>query len=186
MKLKLTISLILLTGLFPVGCKLRSTIDETSENHLRSGDSTLVCSIEALNLSEDMSVTSSKNDEVYFFIYDDVSKSKLSTYRFNGVFDKDQTMHSFNIAAQALESVTLIVIEEDSDRPIRILDSLVGSNLDSLEVYFKTENYTDIRHILGDDDVLSIVRKKRIETGVGYSIIGIHKMDKYAYNVTFE
>lgn len=171
-----------------MGCHIRKIEHSDSEVLNTTNYPYLTCTIEAINLSEDMSIVSSKNDEICFFIYQNTDSGfkQPSIYRHNAIYDKTHYIHSFRITQPSLKSVTLVMIEEDSDRSIQVIDSIVANNLDSLKVFHIKEDYTNIRRILGDDDVLSMVELPEITTQTRYSIFGIHKMDKYEYAVTFK
>lgn len=166
----------------------KSTMTTTDTDQLTLPSNRLTCIITAINLSEDMSIISSKNDEIYYIIYqqNDSSKIPFSLYTFSTVFDQNHQIDSFSLDTLSVDNTTLVMVEEDSERDIYTLDSIVKQNLDSLNTFFINEDYTKIRSILGDDDILSIKHFPTIDSTIQYQINHIHKMDKYEYSIHFK
>ena len=171
------------------GCKIfqrtqvPSIVDQVPHNN-----NTLTCTIEAINLSEDMSIVSSKNDEIFFFIYSNLDSTyhQESTFSYNGVFDHQHLKQSFQIDTNRITNATVVIIEEDSGRPASTIDSIVSKNIQSLTAYYLETDYTKTRQILGDDDILYIQHFDTIDSSTTFTLKQIHKMDKYEYNIKFE
>lgn len=134
-------------------------------------------SITALNLSEDMSTLSTKNDEIFVFIYDysDTNKLKSPLVSTKLIFDKNNKNQIISIPKK--ETLILFFIEEDSFRTSIQIEPIV-------RVYFKeimnTNGYEEIRKYLGEDDLLGtkIINKKTS----AFSISGKSSLDKYEYS----
>ena len=86
--------------------------------------------INAINLSEDMSLLSTMNDEVFLFIYDYSDTSELSTPLVSKklIFDESHRIQSLGI--QKIKKRILFFIEEDSFRNSEQIEPIV-------RIYFK-------------------------------------------------
>ena len=133
--------------------------------------------ITALNLSEDMSRLSTKNDEVFVFIYDysDTNELKAPLVSTKLIFDKDNLTYS--IFLPKTEKSILFFIEEDSFRNNEQIEPVV-------RVYFKEirkcNGYNELKKYLGEDDLLGV---KIFDSNTSsFSLSGTSSLDKYEYN----
>jgi hypothetical protein len=133
--------------------------------------------INALNLSEDMSVLSTKNDEIFVFIYDysDTNELEAPLVSTKLLFDKNRMNH--NISYPKKNNLILFFIEEDSFRTSIQIEPVV-------RVYFKelirSNSYNEVKKYLGEDDLLGV---KIINSNTStFSISGMNSLDKYAYS----
>ncbi|MFT5724529.1 MAG: hypothetical protein ACI9JN_001648 [Bacteroidia bacterium] len=175
---------LLLIMLF-VCCNSRHTglTDSAVFESLSSNEMPNSITIKALNLSEDMGIVSSKNDEIMVFIYSD-SKNLLKGKHTFTATDSIQTF-PLQFVPDSNVVYKLVLIEEDSDRSVAQLNEVVKNNLDSLQLFYNLRNYTKIRSVLSDDDILYISDVKNINAQTLIPIQGIHKVDKYHYLISF-
>ena len=132
--------------------------------------------INAINLSEDMSRLSTKNDEVFLFIYDYSDTSELSTPLVSKklIFDESHRIQSLGI--QKIKKRILFFIEEDSFRNSEQIEPIV-------RIYFKeimkADGYQELKKYLGDDDLLGfqILESDTKE----FNFAGMSSLDKFEY-----
>lgn len=133
--------------------------------------------ISALNLSEDMSKLSTKNDEIFVFLYDHTDTNKLNSPIVSEkmIFDKMNLTHSVSFSQK--DNLILFFIEEDSFRNTEQIEPVV-------RVYFKEimndKSYENIRKYLGEDDLLG-VQFINSKTST-FTISGMSSLDKYKYS----
>ena len=134
-------------------------------------------SITAINLSEDMSTLSTKNDELFVFIYDysDTNELKAPLVSRKFIFYKDYMDHSFSVPNK--DNLILFFIEEDSFRESIELEPIV-------RIYFKellkANSYDEVEKYLGVDDLLGTqVINSNTST---FTISGRSSLDKYEYS----
>lgn len=134
-------------------------------------------SITAINLSEDMSTLSTKNDEIFVFIYDysDTNELNAPLVSRKFIFYKDYMEHSFSIPNK--DNLILFFIEEDSFRESIELEPIV-------RIYFKellkANSYDEVEKYLGVDDLLGTqVINSNTST---FTISGRSSLDKYEYS----
>ena len=178
---------VILLSFWCTGCKIKRSISSDSNyGHTAKHKSRLTCTIEAVNLSEDMSVLSSQNDEIIVLFFNPSDSTDVPTRGqiAANIFTKKSDHFSFELDSNLSDTFVSVMIEEDSDAVSERIDSLVRHNIDSLTSYFEKNDYTQIRTILGDDDVLDI-RTITYTDSLTFTIQGIHKMDKYKYHVSF-
>ena len=124
------------------GCQsFRKNINATSKTSPSLTDSISI-TLKALNLSEDMSRLSTKNDELNLLIYpianDSIKPVISSTRKTVYLSDSIQTVIPFT------EQVLLVVIEEDHDVPFANISEMVRLNFDSLQNAFDQKDYNKI------------------------------------------
>ncbi len=138
--------------------------------------------INAINLSEDMNLLASGNDEIFVFLYSDTDSTSELKMMMEFTFSKSSKKDSVEIDFNIDDITTGVLIEEDSDRSINELEQIVAHHRDSLKTYYHKTQYKKIEKILGDDDVLYIGPINKDTT----IIEGIHKVDRYKYLISFE
>ena len=150
-----------------------SSADEQQNEVLQTD--TLI--ISAINLSEDMSSLSTKNDEVFVFIYEylDTNELKAPLVSKKLIFDKNNPTHKLVFPKK--DNLILFFIEEDSLRESVEIEPIV-------RVYFKevikAKSYHEIEKYLGEDDLLgTIFINKNTST---FTISGRSSIDKYEYS----
>lgn len=145
----------------------------------KSGLATLsdTLTITALDLSEDMSRLSTKNDEVFLFIYDYSDTNSLSAplVSVKHIFDKNNP--DFNLSIPRKDRLILFFIEEDSFRNIEQVEPVI-------RVYFKeimkATDYNQLMKFLGEDDLLGV---KIIDNQTKkFTLSGMNSLDKFNYS----
>jgi len=132
--------------------------------------------ITAIDLSENMSRLSTKNDEVFVFIYDYSNTNQLSEPLISCklIFDNQIVSHTVPIPKNSTK--ILFFIEEDSFRNLEQIEPVV-------RIYFKEiiacKDYNELEKYLGEDDLLgiSIVDKST----KSFALKGMSSLDKFNY-----
>lgn len=149
--------------------------------------------ISAINLSEDLSVLSTKNDELLMLIYELMDSSKLT----NPVLLKQMKLdksHRSKVIYWVGDSLIktkkhlLVLLEIDSERSIEQIEPSVRVYHKEISDAFQMKNYNVIEKYLGDDDILGFKEftiSEIIENGE-IKFIGVNKIDKYEYEIQFE
>ncbi len=155
---------------------------------LTESDSVWV-TLTAQNLSEDMSLFSTHNDEILFFIYvENDSALADPIFTIQTIFDANHaTQRIFWDSDSNLQgkSVFLVLIEQDDDLPIDHLDSIIRNHKPQIIRDFKANAYSSIRSYLGDEDVLGVrvVSLANLNEPIEIRMYGIHKADTYEYQI---
>lgn len=150
-------------------------------------DSTLI-TIKSTNLSEDMSISLTKDDELLMIIYNSSDSAKelaspLLEYRFN--FNDSVKHDSIIWSHQKNQSkeYLLFLIELDSDKTNLEIEPVFRLHYNQIINCFKNKNYSCLESYLGDEDLLGfqnfIVPSK-------INLNGRHKLDKYNYTIILE
>ena len=130
---------------------LKSKIDENQ---------TIVCEIVALDLSENLSRISTKNDELILLIYQNGKTNDLPNLIFQEYFVLDSldnsNQFSFNISEKTDTILTFVLIEMDSKKTLEQIEPVVRINLDNMYETKISEEKKSITKFLGDDDLLGI------------------------------
>ena len=187
----------LFVGLFSlvviVSCKnavhLPQESVETDPIKLTSSDSFLI-TIQGINLSEDMSRLSTKNDEIFVLVYEYfdslqlneplVSKKLLMAGKGATKTFRANIKQELNI-----DRLLFLLIEQDSERPKEQLDPIIRVYYRELMEAYHSNDYERIEKYFGDEDLLGIRIIEPLEKGgeVGFTLRGIHKMDRYEYKI---
>lgn len=151
----------------------------------------LVLTIEAIDLSEDVSTLSTKNDEVLLFIYEIKDSSKLgkSLFRKQLILDRTSRLKSidFSFSKRLMNAELLFfLIEQDSEIPIEKIDRRVSNYYREIIAAFKAKKDLEIEKYLGDDDVLGVKTITELKEGqtLQFSFKGMHRLDRYNYQIT--
>jgi hypothetical protein len=182
------ISLSIIISIVWNSCKIvKSTISPSNEKSVDSiGIADDLIKICAKNLSEDMSLLATQNDEIILLLFPHSSASvPTKGLIVSKIFTKDNNCYISKLDSTTVGSLTLVLLEQDSDATLTVIDSVVRNNIDSLTAYYRKSDYTKIRSVLGDDDVLGIRNIWVGDSAFTTSIIGFHKMDKYEYSISF-
>lgn len=149
--------------------------------------------IEALDLSEDMSKLSTGNDELLIFIYALKDSSVLDEYLFSQHFKFDAKNRKKELYFPASETfftnnLLFFLIEQDAETPVEQLDPIIRVHYQKLITAFENRDYIQIEKLLGDEDLLNVqvISDFSHNTPVEFNINGIHRLDKYAYTVRRE
>ncbi|MFN8415529.1 MAG: hypothetical protein U0U66_04275 [Cytophagaceae bacterium] len=154
-----------------------------------SNSDSIYIKVRALDLSEDFSRMSSKNDEVLMLLYPVIDSTQLgdaiikSYYQFS---DSNRTFeHSFALTSPtSKQNMLFFMIELDTDRSVDMIDSIVKLHYIDLRNAYYAKDYNAIEKILGDDDVLgSLKLREKQSPYFMFNIRGIYKLDKYDYSI---
>lgn len=140
------------------------------------------------NLSEDMSVMSTKNDEIMFLIFPvEGENHNTPLVSFTAVIDPEHASYQQEISLDtATGPFWVLLIEQDSENNVSDIVKLLRDKMSELKGYHDAQSYKDIELIIGDDDVLYIQQHKTINASTQIQINGIHKVDRYSYFISFD
>lgn len=156
----------------------------------RGQEDSLYIKVSALDLSEDFSRMSSKNDEVVLLLYpliDSIQIGETLVKTFHHFSDSNQTYTHSYVVASSKPSMLFFMIELDTERSIDVIDSIVRVHYVDLRKAYHTKDYNTIQRILGDDDLIGY--RKINYTGTPFLVFnfkGYYKLDKYDYLFTFQ
>ena len=176
--------------LFFISCGATKTVKEvrnTSTDILITKDSVSVV-VEALNLSEDMSRLSTKNDELLLLLYKMRPAETLDKYIWNKQFVLDQSASKIqlSISKPLLETSStylLVLIEQDSETPLEQIDPIIRVHYNQLLKAYKNRNYREIEKFIGDEDILGIktITYQAQGAAIELRFTGMQRLDQYDY-----
>lgn len=145
-------------------------------------------SINALNLSEDMSTLSSKNDEVLLLIYafDDTTKLDKPILAKYTVLDSAQRKSMMTFAVSNDQSdILLILAELDTDRTPDVAEKMIRTNFRNIIACLDKKDLVALQKYVGDDDIIGIkkLEKTDLTKGISFSFQGRYKLDKFLYRI---
>lgn len=141
--------------------------------------------VSSTDLSEDMSLSSTKNDELLLLIYkveNDSAVLKELVYDTAFVFDKDHKVIQLEWLGQENSKYLYFLLEMDSDKTSVQLDPVLRVYYKEVLAAFNKRDYTGIEKYLGDEDVL-VANYFTIPYEHVYK--GVYKADKYHYSLSF-
>lgn len=147
--------------------------------------------IVAHDLSEDMTILSSNDDELLFLMYE-LNKNEsleppLLSRRF--LMDSAQTEVSFSVKDASFQDneFLIILIEQDSETPIEQLDPIIRVHHHQLLNSYQDHDLAVIKKYLGDEDLLGISKIDRgiLSESTPVQFKGFHRGDSYNYEVSF-
>lgn len=152
----------------------------------------LTVTINALNLSEDMSKTlSTKNDELLIFIYENKEDGSLDApliHQTMLVDLKHRKKHFTWMKDSSLigKDLLFIMLEQDYETPVEQLDPIIRVQHQHIIAAFKKRDYRSLRTYLGTEDFLGYKKLLNFSTDKAYSftITGVYKLDVYEYEIT--
>lgn len=172
--------------------KLTTTSTSVNEVKLSRTDS-LNLFIEAINLSEDMSRFSTKNDEILVLIYELRDALALDQYLFSKQLILDEKTRSNSVWLSSSRAVSnsmlvLFLIEQDVETPIEQIDPVIRVHYKQLIEAHQKRDYSTIEKYLGDEDLLGVetISKLSDDIPVQFKCVGIHKLDKFEYLIRIE
>lgn len=198
---------LILLVIFFVSCSIQrvNTTDqniESTDSHLLSEppsvSKTINVVLKGKDLSEDLSVVSTKNDEILLLIYTyptvHLNSAGTSETLDAPVLVSKANIDQYNREHSAQWSITnydqekrflLLLIEQDEQTPIEQLDPIIRVNHRSILKAYQGRDYSGLKKYLGDEDLLGVcfIDSKEIQKEEMYSFRGVHKLDKYDYTV---
>ena len=189
------IGLAIFIPLLVIACKGSQTLPITSSElkliNIAPQDS-ISLSIEAIDLSEDMSVLSTKNDEILLLIFEQQDSMELSESLLSKrlKFDENKRFRQFTFTLDRRivdSSLLLFLIEQDAETPIEQLEPIIRIHYSSIIEAYSSRNYLQIEKYLGDEDILGVLHiRELVSTPAQFRFQGVHKMDKFEYLIRIE
>lgn len=149
-----------------------------------------LCRLVALDLTEDVSIMSTRNDELVVLVYRDSLNQKYPDliYQDYFVIDSLRTIKKFSLYDTILKNsnFTFILIEVDTRKTLAQIESIVKLNFDDILKAQFSGNSKVLNHLFGDDDLIGI---EKIPTSdlkcknVAIEFKGIHLFDSYKYQL---
>jgi hypothetical protein len=147
-------------------------------------------SLLALDLTEDVSRISTKNDELVILLYRDTLSQECPDLIYQDYFiiDSLKTKKSFVLydSLKYNSNLTFVFIEVDTKKSLTQIETLVGINLEDISKAQLSGNSKFLSQLLGDDDLIGI---KKISTSdlknksVVVDFKGIRLFDPYHYQL---
>lgn len=177
-----------------LSCKSKTNLVSNTpimESQIQPTQDSILVTIEALDISEDMSRFSSKNDEILVIIYEIGPKSPLEKplYSFKKVLsNSDKFIHgSFNVDSINHNSeVLFLLLEQDSETPLDQIDAIFRIHYKSIIEAFDNMDYLEIEKYLGNEDLMGykVVKGIRRSAGFDFDFKGVYKLDKFHYRIS--
>lgn len=155
-------------------------------------DTNMVTSIalEAVNLTEDMSTLSSKNDEVLTLVYDfsDSSLNPKPLLKEFATFDSLHRNRQWDFQSENVTLLLMFAIEMDTERSKEQMDLLVKKRYREILHAFANKDLLALQKITGDDDIIGVKTVANLETAQNTSFVfqGRYKLDKFNYKITMK
>lgn len=144
-------------------------------------DTTLTLLITSADLSEDVSTFSTKDDELLLLLFLPNSPWGEPILQEYIRLSKQQMQAKRQVSEFPLpDSVFYFLLEIDSEKKVDAIVPLIKKHADTLIPAFQKKDYTLIRKLLGDEDILGL---GRWSTQHPLDIQGRHKIDRYAYRI---
>lgn len=152
----------------------------------------LTITIDALNLSEDLSKTlSTKNDELLIFIYENKEDGSLDAPLIHHAMLLDLKHRKKHFtwkkdSSLAGKDLLFIMLEQDYDTPVAQLDPIIRVQHEHIIAAFKKRDYRTLRKYLGTEDFLGYKKLLDFSADESYNftITGVYKLDLYEYIIT--
>lgn len=137
---------------------------------------------EAYNLSEDMSIISTHDDELVLFIVSQDTISFIGDTTISIVPSRFQRRYETSIVDSSI-LFDVILFEIDSRRKSDDFIPVVAIERDKLKDLFEANDYQGIRRLIQEDDLLFYKQVTAVELLRGVEISGAHKGDRYHYSI---
>lgn len=188
-------NLIILLTIFAYACTGTATLSQPdgkpTQELAQSLSDSLTVSINALNLSEDMSkILSTKNDELLIFIYEKTDNGILGPPVLQQTMLLDLNHRKKNFLWKKDSSLIgrdllFLMIEQDYETPIEQLDPIIRVQHKHIIDAFKKRDYQKMRTYLGTEDFLGYktLQNFSLATDYSFNIKGVYKLDLYEYEI---
>ena len=180
---------LLFISLFNFSCTISkenrsSTTKQKASTTIYNSDS-LSITINATNLSEDMSSLSSNDDELALFLYSykDSLISELPIFSHYFVLNKTNMSDTLHFKKVVKNKYILFLIEIDTEKRIELIEMQIRKNYTALIKAYQEKNYTVIERYLQDDDILGVKVLENLKDETTIEISDIHRMDRYHYQI---
>lgn len=148
---------------------------------------TIKVTVSSSNLSEDLTIASSKSDELILLIYEfsdeseELNKPTL-VRNFNLREGKMETSFDWKTANGISQNYLLFLIEVDSDKSDLQIDPILRIHHRRIIERFENRDYLGIEKYLGDEDLLGY---RKFSVPSTHQLRGVYKLDKFDYSITF-
>jgi len=145
--------------------------------------------IKAFDLSEDMSVLSTKNDEILIILYEQIDSINFSEPLVGKrlLFDSNNLIRSFDFPVKrelTNANLVLFLIELDYETPVEQIDPVIRIHHREITKAFFNMDRSSIEKYLGSEDILGI--QKITELPTDFYLSGVYKLDRYEYQISIE
>ncbi len=147
--------------------------------------------INGQNLSEDMGILSSMNDEIIFQIYQLEDSSVLNNPIVSEtlLFDEKNRIHKVELVATKLNQekrYLLLLIEYDTDKPAEQRNPIWRIYHQEINDLYQSGDRLAIGKYIGNDDLLGLkqLTGSTMLSGTTIEFKGFHNMDKYLYEIS--
>jgi hypothetical protein len=140
--------------------------------------------IRGVNLSEDMSTLSSRNDEMLLIIYTYEDSTSVSPPVVMEYFVLDSLTKERSITVPCLTNqVLILLLELDTQRSPEQIEARVRPNLQQLQNFHKANDRNGIQKLIGDEDIMGIRLLPTLCAKRSFSFSGRYKLDKFSYTL---
>ncbi len=160
------------------------------ENDVTALSDSITIKVESLDLSEDMSRLSSKNDEIMIILYEVSDSEHLNApifFRSTVLDAKNRLKYIRGGLNETVDSLDIMffLLEIDTDKPIEQLDPVLRIYHNQIAKAYRELDYPTIRKFLGDEDFLGfkILTDVTYDTPVSFSCKGVHRLDEFNYSI---
>jgi hypothetical protein len=150
----------------------------------------IIWKVTAYNLSEDMSVLSTQNDEILIFVYElNENKSNLdkplAVQSFTLTKEKNTKIFTTNRVVFLGKKLLFVLFEQDSENTINQIDNAFRTNYTQIINEFKSKNYSGLEELIGDDDLLGvrIINNFQCTGKIDFNFNRVYKLDRYDYRI---
>ncbi|MGB0367941.1 MAG: hypothetical protein ACPGU4_09780 [Flavobacteriales bacterium] len=176
---------------FWCGCKPTLHNQITYPEKLEAKDSVIV-NVEALNLSEDVSRFSTKDDEVLVLVYGMTDTTVFPEPILVGysVFDSNAATHQFQGEVPRGwrgNSVGFFLIEVDSEKSPEEIQVVFRTHHAKILEAYRIGDVKGLRHFIEDDDLLGYEVTTNIQIGMKrFEFSGVQKLDQFHYRIELD
>lgn len=146
---------------------------------------TLEIVIESFDLSEDMSVASSGNDELIFVAYQEQPTPLAEpVFTYQTTLDQQKTSDTLRFNVPNQQPMILFLVERDSDKDLASIEPILRIYAEQITEAYHQMDYKTISKYLGDEDILGIKTYAWSQSATVIELKRRHKLDKYHYKLT--
>jgi hypothetical protein len=148
------------------------------------------CTLIAFDLTEDVSLVSTKNDELVLLVYCDTPDKEYPDliYQDYFVIDSLKSTKEFVLYDSLIRNpiLTFVLIEIDTRKTLSQIEPVVRLNLSAISKAMKTGDSKVLLNLLGDDDLIGMERIQAFDLKDKSKLIyfkGIHIFDSFNYRL---
>ena len=152
----------------------------------------ITVTIEGINLSEDMSTMSSKNDELLMLVYDYADTTKLTKPLLAEYFVLD-SLHrtnkfTFFYKTPPAGKLLFFLIEIDTQKTEAEVEAMVRKQYRKIMALFTAKDMEGLRKCIGDEDIMGIkvIDSADLSGKYPFSFKGRYKLDKFHYALSLD